>query len=171
MLNLMITEFCRTLQSKSSVTRRDLLTRCWLHLRTIMHTMLSCDQALMEIRLLQFLKDRDPERKVSCWRWHFVSRSWLLVLLVGPYHSCGRKFHVSQTPLYMLWVVISHALWFDAQQRLSGNTQWSSAQNWSLHEWQGFGLELTRRFTVQMLIALRMMKSYDIVHCDLKPEK
>ena len=45
------------------------------------------------------------------------------------------------------------------------------AQNWSLQEWQGFGLELTRRFTVQMLIALRMMKSYNIVHCDLKPEK
>lgn len=34
----------------------------------------------------------------------------------------------------------------------------------------GFSTNLIRRFTVQMLSALQVMKNNRIIHCDLKPE-
>lgn len=34
----------------------------------------------------------------------------------------------------------------------------------------GFGTTLIRRFTIQMLASLQLMRSHRIVHCDLKPE-
>ena len=34
----------------------------------------------------------------------------------------------------------------------------------------GFSPVLIRRFTIQMLASLQLMRSHRIVHCDLKPE-
>lgn len=38
------------------------------------------------------------------------------------------------------------------------------------HEFRGFSLRLIRRFTKQLLEALRLLKSRRVIHCDLKPE-
>ena len=38
------------------------------------------------------------------------------------------------------------------------------------NNFSGFSTTLVRRFTVQMLSSLQLMRSHRIVHCDLKPE-
>jgi hypothetical protein len=38
------------------------------------------------------------------------------------------------------------------------------------NQFAGFSTVLIRRFTVQMLASLQLMRSHRIVHCDLKPE-
>jgi dual specificity tyrosine-phosphorylation-regulated kinase 2/3/4 len=38
------------------------------------------------------------------------------------------------------------------------------------NEFQGLSLNLIKRFTVQLLVALSMTRALNIVHCDLKPE-
>jgi serine/threonine protein kinase len=38
------------------------------------------------------------------------------------------------------------------------------------NNFSGFSTTLVRRFTIQMLASLQLMRSHRIVHCDLKPE-
>jgi dual specificity tyrosine-phosphorylation-regulated kinase 2/3/4 len=38
------------------------------------------------------------------------------------------------------------------------------------NQFAGFSTVLIRRFTVQMLASLQLMRSHRVVHCDLKPE-
>ena len=38
------------------------------------------------------------------------------------------------------------------------------------NQFAGFSTTLIRRFTMQMLSSLQLMRSHRIVHCDLKPE-
>ncbi len=38
------------------------------------------------------------------------------------------------------------------------------------NDFQGFSIALTKRFAIQLLVALGFMFKYSIVHCDLKPE-
>lgn len=113
---------------------RDHLEKKDLAVKIIRNKKRFAHQALMEIRLLQFLKDRDPERKA-----HII--------------------HVGANFMFRKHLCICFELLSLTLYDLTRN-----------NGFRGFGLELTRRFTVQMLIALRMMKSYNIVHCDLKPE-
>lgn len=39
-----------------------------------------------------------------------------------------------------------------------------------LNSFEGLSLSLVRRFSLQILIAMRFTKMYSIIHCDLKPE-
>jgi dual specificity tyrosine-phosphorylation-regulated kinase 2/3/4 len=39
-----------------------------------------------------------------------------------------------------------------------------------MNNFQGFSLNLIKRFAIQILIALFFMKEHNIVHCDMKPE-
>jgi len=91
-------------------------------------------QALMEIKLLQFLKDLDPLKKA-----HII--------------------HVGANFIFRKHLCICFELLSLTLYDLTRN-----------NGFRGFGLELTRRFTVQILIALRIFKDYNIIHCDLKPE-
>ena len=39
-----------------------------------------------------------------------------------------------------------------------------------MNNFQGFSLNLIKRFAIQILIALFYMREHNIVHCDMKPE-
>ena len=39
-----------------------------------------------------------------------------------------------------------------------------------MNNFQGFSLNLIKRFAIQILISLFLMKEHSIVHCDMKPE-
>ena len=39
-----------------------------------------------------------------------------------------------------------------------------------MHDYSGFNYGLIRRFAIQLMTALKYLKTLGIIHCDLKPE-
>ena len=91
-------------------------------------------QALVEVKLLQYCKDRDPQNQANIVHMeeYFYFRN----------HVCI-TFELMSINLYEL---------------IKNNN------------YRGLSIGLIRRFAVQLLTALRVLKSLRIIHCDMKPE-
>lgn len=112
----------------------DHKTRSGVALKLIRNKKQFHQQALVEVKLLQYCKDRDPQNQANIVHMeeYFYFRN----------HVCI-TFELMSINLYEL---------------IKNNN------------YRGLSIGLIRRFAVQLLTALRVLKSLRIIHCDMKPE-